>query len=204
MAVEAEHKEGFPVEAAEGIVDYAAARGLIGWEDRIWACNSVLAILGAGGPGPDDGWSLASGTAGPSVTDGTAAETPDRCLEALADYAVAQGVRKIPPADATASRWRSWGGSCRGHPRWQHPSTGSQRRRTPRPQLAGSFRLLRCRLRAAHGDSTQHLLGERKPLGCARDYDQPLEARKGSPRDRCCRQGTDRRKISHLPALHRE
>lgn len=90
MAVSTEQK-ATPVEAVESIVDYAASHGLIGWEDRIWAYNTVLAVLGAGGPGPEDGWCGAEDAGDPAVTEGAAAKTPDRFLGILADFAAAQG-----------------------------------------------------------------------------------------------------------------
>jgi UDPglucose--hexose-1-phosphate uridylyltransferase len=79
------------IAAATGIVDYAAAHGLIGWGDRVWGVNAVLEAVGATGPGPSDAWVLAEGPDSPAVTLGVVAEAPDDLLAELAEVAVANG-----------------------------------------------------------------------------------------------------------------
>jgi UDPglucose--hexose-1-phosphate uridylyltransferase len=79
------------IAAATGIVDYAAAHGLIGWGDRVWGVNAVLEAVGATGPGPSDAWVLAEGPDSPAVTLGAVAEAPDDLLAELAEVAVANG-----------------------------------------------------------------------------------------------------------------
>ncbi|MGN0072015.1 MAG: UDP-glucose--hexose-1-phosphate uridylyltransferase [Atopobiaceae bacterium] len=79
------------VAAAEGICDYAAVHGLMGWEDRIWAYNSVLAAVGATGPGPDDGWALAEDAEDAHVSPSATSEVPDKLLATLAEHAIAAG-----------------------------------------------------------------------------------------------------------------
>jgi UDPglucose--hexose-1-phosphate uridylyltransferase len=79
------------IAAATGIVDYAAAHGLIGWGDRVWGLNAVLEAVGATGPGPSDAWVLAEGPDSPAVTLGAVAEAPDDLLAELAEVAVANG-----------------------------------------------------------------------------------------------------------------
>lgn len=79
------------IDAATGIVDYAAVHGLIGWADRVWAANAVLESVWATGPGPSEEWVLAEGPASPAVTPGATAEAPDELLASLAEVAVANG-----------------------------------------------------------------------------------------------------------------
>lgn len=90
------------IAAATGIVDYAAAHGLIGWADRMWGLNAVLEAVGATGPGPSEAWVLAEGPDSPAVTSGAAAAAPDDLLATLAEVAVANGCA----ADTTSGRDR--------------------------------------------------------------------------------------------------
>ena len=77
--------------AAQGLADYAAAHGLTGADDRVWAYNAILECAGATGPSPAPGWVL--GTPAP----GDAFDL-DATLAAISEAAVANGV-----ADDTAS-----------------------------------------------------------------------------------------------------
>ena len=77
--------------AAQGLADYAAAHGLMGADDRVWAYNAILECAGATGPAPAPGWVL--GTPAP----GDAFDL-DATLAAISEAAVANGV-----ADDTAS-----------------------------------------------------------------------------------------------------
>lgn len=77
--------------AAQGLADYAAAHGLTGADDRVWAYNAILECAGAMGPAPAPGWVL--GTPAP----GDAFDL-DATLAAISEAAVANGV-----ADDTAS-----------------------------------------------------------------------------------------------------
>lgn len=77
--------------AAQGLADYAAAHGLTGADDRVWAYNAILECAGATGPAPAPGWVL--GTPAP----GDAFDL-DATLTAISEAAVANGV-----ADDTAS-----------------------------------------------------------------------------------------------------
>lgn len=77
--------------AAQGLADYAAARGLTGADDRVWAYNAILECAGATGPAPAPGWVL--GTPAP----GDAFDL-DATLTVISEAAVANGV-----ADDTAS-----------------------------------------------------------------------------------------------------
>ncbi len=77
--------------AAQGLADYAAAHGLTGADDRVWAYNAILECAGATGPAPAPGWVL--GTPAPGD-----AFDPDATLAAISEAAVANGV-----ADDTAS-----------------------------------------------------------------------------------------------------
>ena len=78
-------------DAAQGLADYAAAHGLTGADDRVWAYNAILECAGATGPAPAPGWVL--GTPAP----GDAFDL-DAKLAAISEAAVANGV-----ADDTAS-----------------------------------------------------------------------------------------------------
>ena len=78
-------------DAAQGLADYAAAHGLTGADDRVWAYNAILECAGATGPAPASGWVL--GTPAP----GDAFDL-DATLAAISEAAVANGV-----ADDTAS-----------------------------------------------------------------------------------------------------
>ena len=78
-------------DAAQGLADYAAAHGLTGADDRVWAYNAILECVGATGPAPAPGWVL--GTPAP----GDAFDL-DATLAAISEAAVANGV-----ADDTAS-----------------------------------------------------------------------------------------------------
>ena len=77
--------------AAQGLADYAAAHGLTGADDRVWAYNAILECAGATGPAQAPGWVL--GTPAP----GDAFDL-DATLAAISEAAVANGV-----ADDTAS-----------------------------------------------------------------------------------------------------
>ena len=77
--------------AAQGLADYAAAHGLTGADDHVWAYNAILECAGATGPAPAPGWVL--GTPAP----GDAFDL-DATLAAISEAAVANGV-----ADDTAS-----------------------------------------------------------------------------------------------------
>lgn len=77
--------------AAQGLADYAAANGLTGADDRVWAYNAILECAGATGPAPAPGWVL--GTHAPGDTFDL-----DATLAAISEAAVANGV-----ADDTAS-----------------------------------------------------------------------------------------------------
>lgn len=77
--------------AAQGLADYAAAHGLTGADDYVWAYNAILECAGATGPAPAPGWVL--GTPAP----GDAFDL-DATLAAISEAAVANGV-----ADDTAS-----------------------------------------------------------------------------------------------------
>ena len=77
--------------AAQGLADYAAAHGLTGADDRVWAYNAILECAGATGPAPAPDWVL--GTPAP----GDAFDL-DATLAAISEAAVANGV-----ADDTAS-----------------------------------------------------------------------------------------------------
>lgn len=77
--------------AAQGLADYAAAHGLMGADDRVWAYNAILECAGATGPAPAPGWVLGT----PAPDD---AFDLDATLAAISEAAVANGV-----ADDTAS-----------------------------------------------------------------------------------------------------
>ena len=73
--------------ALQGLVDYAATRGLIPWGDRVWSYNATLEALGATGPGPEQDWVLAEEppAAAPVELD------LEATLAALSEVAVANG-----------------------------------------------------------------------------------------------------------------
>lgn len=75
----------------EAICDYAAVHGLLAWEDRIWAYNSVLSALGHTGPGPQDAWVLAENAEDPAVSPAASSDVPDKLLADLAEHAIAAG-----------------------------------------------------------------------------------------------------------------
>ncbi|WP_333644241.1 UDP-glucose--hexose-1-phosphate uridylyltransferase [Parolsenella catena] len=77
--------------AAQGLADYAAAHGLTGAGDRVWAYNAILECAGATGPAPAPGWVLGTPTPGDAFD-------LDATLAAISEAAVANGV-----ADDTAS-----------------------------------------------------------------------------------------------------
>lgn len=77
--------------AAQGLADYAAAHGLTGADDRVWAYNAILECAGATGPAPAPGWVLGTPTPGDAFD-------LDATLAAISEAAVANGV-----ADDTAS-----------------------------------------------------------------------------------------------------
>ena len=77
--------------AAQGLADYAAANGLTGADDRVWAYNAILECAGATGPAPAPGWVLGTPTPGDTFD-------LDATLAAISEAAVANGV-----ADDTAS-----------------------------------------------------------------------------------------------------
>ena len=45
-------------EAAQGLIEYAIHRSMIGQDDRIWAYNTILECIGATGPALDMAWAL--------------------------------------------------------------------------------------------------------------------------------------------------
>lgn len=77
--------------AAQGLADYAAAHGLTGADDRVWAYNAILECAGATGPAPAPGWVLGTPASGDAFD-------LDATLAAISEAAVANGV-----ADDTAS-----------------------------------------------------------------------------------------------------
>ena len=77
--------------AAQGLADYAAAHGLTGADDRVWAYNAILECAGATGPAPAPGWVLGTPVPGDAFD-------LDATLAAISETAVANGV-----ADDTAS-----------------------------------------------------------------------------------------------------
>ena len=77
--------------AAQGLADYAAAHGLTGADDRVWAYNAILECAGATGPAPAPGWVLGMPAPGDAFD-------LDAALAAISETAVANGV-----ADDTAS-----------------------------------------------------------------------------------------------------
>ena len=77
--------------AAQGLADYAAAHGLTGADDRVWAYNAILECAGATGPTPAPGWVLGTPTPGDAFD-------LDATLATISEAAVANGV-----ADDTAS-----------------------------------------------------------------------------------------------------
>ena len=85
--------------AAQGLADYAAAHGLMGADDRVWAYNAILECAGATGPAPAPGWVLGT----PAPDD---AFDLDATLAAISEAAVANGVAD----DAASGRDRA---SCR-------------------------------------------------------------------------------------------
>ncbi len=78
-------------DAAQGLADYAAAHGLTGVDDRVWAYNAILECAGATGPAPAPGWVLGTPTPGDAFD-------LDATLATISEAAVANGV-----ADDTAS-----------------------------------------------------------------------------------------------------
>ena len=77
--------------AAQGLADYAAAHGLTGADDHVWAYNAILECAGATGPAPAPGWVLGTPVPGDAFD-------LDATLAAISETAVANGV-----ADDTAS-----------------------------------------------------------------------------------------------------
>lgn len=77
--------------AAQGLADYAAAHGLTGTDDRVWAYNAILECAGATGPAPAPGWVLGAPAPGDAFD-------LDATLAAISEAAVANDV-----ADDTAS-----------------------------------------------------------------------------------------------------
>ena len=75
----------------QGLVDYAAARGLVPWGDRVWSYNATLEALGATGPGPDESWVLAEEPADDAEREALAKLDLEATLAALADVAAANG-----------------------------------------------------------------------------------------------------------------
>ena len=75
----------------QGLVDYAAARGLVPWGDRVWSYNATLEALGATGPGPDESWVLAEEPADDAEREALAELDLEATLAALADVAAANG-----------------------------------------------------------------------------------------------------------------
>ena len=45
-------------EAAQGLIEYAIHRSMIGQDDRIWAYNTILECIGATGPALDMAWAM--------------------------------------------------------------------------------------------------------------------------------------------------
>ncbi|MDD5799530.1 MAG: UDP-glucose--hexose-1-phosphate uridylyltransferase [Coriobacteriales bacterium] len=67
-------------DAIQSLVDYAARHGLVDWDDRTWAYNSVLEAIGAVEPGPTEGWVLAEAPA-PRPAAGQPVDDPSFDLE---------------------------------------------------------------------------------------------------------------------------
>ena len=85
-------------EAAQGLIEYAIHRSMIGQDDRIWAYNTVLECIGATGPALDMAWALQVEKLSLLHPDTLPDFDLEGTLAALAEAAVANGA-----AEDTAS-----------------------------------------------------------------------------------------------------
>ena len=85
-------------EAAQGLIEYAIHRSMIGQDDRIWAYNTILECIGATGPALDMAWALQAEKLSLLHPDTLPNFDLEGTLAALAEAAVANGA-----AEDTAS-----------------------------------------------------------------------------------------------------
>ena len=78
-------------EAAQGLIEYAIHRSMIGQDDRIWAYNTVLECIGATGPALDMAWALQVEKLSLLHPDTLPDFDLEGTLAALAETAVANG-----------------------------------------------------------------------------------------------------------------
>ncbi len=101
-------------EAAQGLIEYAIHRSMIGQDDRIWAYNTILECIGATGPALDMAWALKTEKISLLHPD----TLPDFDLEARSPRLPRPPLPTVLPRTrhrgATASPCASWVCSCRG------------------------------------------------------------------------------------------
>ena len=85
-------------EAAQGLIEYAIHRSMIGQDDRIWAYNTILECIGATGPALDMAWALKTEKISLLHPDTLPDFDLEGTLAVLSDAAVANGA-----AEDTAS-----------------------------------------------------------------------------------------------------
>ena len=85
-------------EAAQGLIEYAIHRSMIGQDDRIWAYNTILECIGATGPALDMAWALKTEKISLLHPDTLPNFDLEGTLAALSEAAVANGA-----AEDTAS-----------------------------------------------------------------------------------------------------
>ena len=85
-------------EAAQGLIEYAIHRSMIGQDDRIWAYNTILECIGTTGPALDMTWALKTEKISLVHPDTLPDFDLERTLAVLSEAAVANGA-----AEDTAS-----------------------------------------------------------------------------------------------------
>lgn len=101
-------------EAAQGLIEYAIHRSMIGQDDRIWAYNTILECIGATGPALDMTWALKTEKISLVHPD----TLPDFDLEGTLAVLSEAAVATVPPRTrhraATVSPCALWVCSCQG------------------------------------------------------------------------------------------
>lgn len=88
-------------EAAQGLIEYAIHRSMIGQDDRIWAYNTILECIGATGPALDMAWALQVEKLSLVHPDTLPDFDLEGTLAALSEAAVANGAARTRRRAAT-------------------------------------------------------------------------------------------------------
>lgn len=163
-------------EAAQGLIEYAIHRSMIGQDDRIWAYNTILECIGATGPALDMAWALKTEKISLLHPDTLPDFDLEGTLAALAEAAVANGAAEDTASGRDRIAMRIMGMLMPRPSVVNEEFNGRMGVNEPAPRPTGSTACAATPATCAVPPSRATSNGAPHQLGRSRDNHQPVQA----------------------------